>query len=233
MDRIVLSAKKRPEDAGIEQIGRRTFESSYCGRRALVAPAALGRVLDPGEVTKRRADDAVDVDERPPLRYHSATHAPINELAGRSWTRLVTDATLESGVAAQALRFVQRHARGRRARSDHLHPWFHRCGDGAGLVHRATQWCEVAIRAARNVRSRGRRAAAARLLPSRSRARRDADGRSGCGQARRRISAYRSTASGSTCTVTAAIACRHTTTTCTTFAKGSRSLFFHWVRRGG
>jgi hypothetical protein len=55
------------QDAGIEQIGQRNFESSYCGRRALVAPTALGRALDPGEVTKRRADDAVDVDERPRL----------------------------------------------------------------------------------------------------------------------------------------------------------------------
>ena len=35
------------QDAGIEQIGQRTFESPYRGRRALVAPAALGRALDP------------------------------------------------------------------------------------------------------------------------------------------------------------------------------------------
>jgi hypothetical protein len=60
------------QDAGIEQIGQRTFESSYCGRRALVAPTALGRALDPGEVTKRRADDGVDVDESPRLKYHPA-----------------------------------------------------------------------------------------------------------------------------------------------------------------
>ena len=125
---------------------------------------------------------------RDPEDMHSANDARTNELAGRSWTRLVTDATLESGVAAQALRFVPRHSRGRRARSDHLHPWFRRCGDGAGLVHRATPRCEVAIRAARNVRSRGRRAAAARPLPSRSRTGRDADGSSGRGQARRRPS---------------------------------------------
>jgi hypothetical protein len=59
------------QDASIEQIGQRTFESPYRGRRALVAPAALGRALDRGEVTKRRADDAVDVDERPPLTYPS------------------------------------------------------------------------------------------------------------------------------------------------------------------
>src|SRR5215213_4207753 len=136
------------QDASIEQIGQRTFESPYRGRRTLVAPAPLGRALDPGEVTKRRADDAVDVDERPPLKYPSANGARTNELAGRSWTRLVTDATLESGVAAEALRFVPRHARGRRARSDHLCPWFRRRRDGTGLVHRATRRCEVANPAA-------------------------------------------------------------------------------------
>src|SRR5688572_10870503 len=83
------------QGAGIEQIGQRTFESSYGGRPALVAPTALGRALDPGEVTKRRADDAVDVDERPRLKYHRANHARTNELAGRSWTRFVTDAKLD------------------------------------------------------------------------------------------------------------------------------------------
>ena len=53
------------QDARIQQIRQRTFESPYRGRRALVAPTALRRALDPAEVTKRRADDAVDVDERP------------------------------------------------------------------------------------------------------------------------------------------------------------------------
>ena len=202
-------------------------------RRALVAPAALGRALDPGEVAKRGADLPL-MSMRGPAQVSSANHAGTNELAGQSWTRFVTDAKLESGVAAQALRFVPRHARRRRARSDHVHPWFRRCGDGAGLVHRATPRCEVAIRAARNVRSRGRRAAAARLtsvsIPHQTRRRRQFWTRPGASSP---ISACRSTASGSTCTVTAAIAWRHTTTTCTTFAKGSRSHFFHWARRGG
>src|SRR5437762_11219036 len=54
------------QDAGVEHIGQWTFESSHRGGRALVAPAALGRALDPGEVAKRRADRAVDVDDRPP-----------------------------------------------------------------------------------------------------------------------------------------------------------------------
>ena len=37
---------------------------------------------------------------------------------------------------------------------------------------------------------------------------------------------------GLNCTVTVAIAWHHTTTTCTIFAKGSRSHFFHWAQRG-
>jgi hypothetical protein len=113
------------QDTTIEQIGQRTFEAPYCGRRALVAPAALGRALDPGEVTKPGADDAVDVDESPPRKYPSANNARTNELGVRSWTRLVTDATLEFDVAAQALRFVPGRSRGRRARSDYLSPWFY------------------------------------------------------------------------------------------------------------
>jgi hypothetical protein len=53
------------QDARIEQIWQRPFESPYRGRRALVAPTALGRTLDPGEVTKRGADNAVSVDDAP------------------------------------------------------------------------------------------------------------------------------------------------------------------------
>jgi hypothetical protein len=33
---------------------------------------------------------------------------------------------------------VSRHARGRRARSDHLYPWFRRCGDGTSLVSQSS-----------------------------------------------------------------------------------------------
>src|SRR5688572_24024090 len=51
------------QDAGVEQIGQWTFEPSHRPGRALVAPAALSRALHPGEVAKRRADRAVDVDE--------------------------------------------------------------------------------------------------------------------------------------------------------------------------
>jgi alkylated DNA repair dioxygenase AlkB len=75
------------QDASVEQIGQRTFESPYRGCRALVTPAALGRALDPGEVTKRRADNAVDVDRAPPSKYPSANDAGTNDLAARSWTQ--------------------------------------------------------------------------------------------------------------------------------------------------
>jgi len=67
-------------------------------------------------------------------------------------------------------------------------------------------------------------------IPQRTRRRRQFWTRPGASSP---ISACRSTASGSICTVTAGIASHHTTITCTTFAKGSRSPFSHWARRGG
>src|SRR5215212_8858967 len=42
------------QDAGVQQIGKWAFQSSHRGGRALVAPAALSRALNPGEVAKRR-----------------------------------------------------------------------------------------------------------------------------------------------------------------------------------